>query len=185
MSNNGWRMATFTVALIAVGVGFYGFQERRAVNDLTVRLAAVTVEAKQAHDETLSLSAQLAAAMADAKQAHSDAAASEAQATTDEQHLQTQLAAEARPDLPVSVQFRKALLGPGLVGVFRNDSGKTLEFTLDLQSDVTGHHVRRAVVLNPNQFIEIGAKQGWPFAPGQRITLENPAYRTVARTVGS
>jgi hypothetical protein len=76
-------------------------------------------------------------------------------------------------------------MSAGLVGVFRNTSGKELEFTLDLDSAATGRHVHRAVVLNPNGLFEIGAKEGWAFAPGQRITLNNPAYRPVVRTVGS
>jgi hypothetical protein len=77
------------------------------------------------------------------------------------------------------------MLSAGLVGVFRNTSSQELEFTLDLESPATGRHVRRAIVLNPNGFLEIGAQQGWAFAPGQRITLNNPTYRPFVRTVGS
>jgi hypothetical protein len=110
-----------------------------------------------------------------------------AQATAQQQQLETteaRLAAESRPDLPINLSFRQALLSAGLVGIFRNTSGQELEFTLDLESPATGQHVRKAVVLNANGILEIGAQQGWAFAPGQRVMLNNPAYRPHAYTVG-
>ena len=70
------------------------------------------------------------------------------------------------------------------MGIFRNTSNKELEFTLDLESPATGRHVTRAIVINPNGILEVGAKEGWPFSPGQKITLSNPAYRPVVHTVG-
>jgi hypothetical protein len=59
-----------------------------------------------------------------------------------------------------------------------------LEFVLDLESPATGRHIRRAVVLNPYALLEIGQREGWAFAPGQRITLNNPTYRPLLATVG-
>jgi hypothetical protein len=188
MSTKAWRVATFVAAVAAVGLGAYAYTEYNAATALTAQLATATADAKQAHDTAASLSAQLAATTKDAAQAHSEAAATEAQAAAEQQQLQTtqaKLTAETRPDLPVSLSFRKALLNAGLVGVFRNTSGKELEFTLDLESPATGRHVHRAIVLDPNGFFEIGAKEGWLFAPGQRIMLNNPEYRPVLRTVGS
>lgn len=187
MGSKTWQIATFVLALVAVGTGVYAFTQHGEVTALTAQLAAATADAKQAHDSASSLSAQLAAVSKDAEQAHSEAAATEAQATAEQQQLQTteaKLAAEARPDLPVNLSFRKGLLSAGLVGVFRNTSSQELEFVLDLESPATGRHVRKSVVLNPNGFMEIGAQQGWPFAPGQRIILNNPAYRPRAFTVG-
>jgi hypothetical protein len=177
MGSKTWQVATFSVALIAVGAGVYALTQHSAVTDLTAQLAAATADAKQAHDTASSLSAQLATATK----------AAEVQASADQQQIQTtetKLAAEARPDLPVNLSFRKAMLSTGLVGVFRNTSSQELEFVLDLESPVTGRHVRKSVVLNANGFLEIGAQQGWPFSPGQRVILNNPAYRPRAYTVG-
>ncbi len=187
MNSKAWPIATFVVAVLAVGAGVYGLNQHSEVTSLTAQLAAVAADAKQAHDTVSNLSTQLAAATAEAKLAHSTADATAAQATAEQQQLQTteaQLAAEARPDLPVNLTFRKALLSAGLVGVFRNTSAKELEFTLDLESGATGRHIRKSVVLNPNGFLEIGAQQGWAFAPGQHIVMNNPAYRPRAYTVG-
>jgi hypothetical protein len=180
MDSKTWQIATFIAALVAVGAGVFAYTQHSAVTDLTARLAAATTDAKQAHDTASNLTAQLATANA-------QAAVIQAQASAEQQQLKTadsQLAAEARPDLPVNLSFRKALLSAGLVGVFRNTSSKILQFTLDLDSPATGQHVSRAYTLNPNGFLEIGAQQGWAFAPGQHITLNNPAYRPRAYTVG-
>jgi hypothetical protein len=194
MNSKAWQVATLVLALAAVGVGAYAFTQHSEVTALTTQLAAATADAKQAHDTASNLSAQLATMTKDAEQVRAEAAglqnqvqATEAQATAEQQQLLTteaKLAAEARPDLPVNLSFRKALLSAGLVGVFRNTSSQELEFVLDLESPATGRHIRKSVVLNPNGFLEIGAQQGWPFAPGQRIMPNNPAYRPRAYTVG-
>lgn len=194
MNSKAWQVATLVLALAAVGVGAYAFAQHSEVTALTTQLAAATADAKEAHDTASNLSAQLATMKKDAEEIRAEAAglhnqvqATEAQATAEQRQLQTteaNLAAEARPDLPVNLSFRKALLTTGLVGVFRNTSNKELEFVLDLESPATGRHIRKSVVLNPNGFLEIGAQQGWPFASGQRIMLNNPAYRPRAYTVG-
>lgn len=187
MNGKAWRIATFILAVVAASAGVYGFTQHNEVVSLTAQLATAAADAKQAHDTASNLSTQLAAAAADAKQAHSTADATAAQASAEQQQLQSteaKLAAETRPDLPVNLSFRKALLSAGLVGVFRNTSGNELEFTLDLESAASGRHIRKAVVLNPNGILQIGAHEGWPFAPGQRYVLNNPAYRPVVGVVG-
>jgi septal ring factor EnvC (AmiA/AmiB activator) len=194
MSNKAWQVSTVVAALVAVGVSVYAFTQHSAVTALTAQLATAAADAKQAHETASSLSAQLAATTKDAAQAHAEAAGlqnqvqtTEAQASAEEAQLQTteeKLASEKRPDLPVNLSFRKGLMSQGLVGVFRNTSAKEVEFTLDLESPATGRRFHRAVVLNPNGLFEVGAREGWAFAPGQRISLNNPAFRPVVRTVG-
>jgi hypothetical protein len=194
MNSKAWQVATLVLALAAIGVGAYAFMQHGEVTALTTQLATTTADAKQAHDIASNLSAQLATMTKDAEQVRAEAAglqnqvhATEVQASAEQLQLLTteaKLAAETRPDLPVNLSFRKALMSAGLVGVFRNTSGKELEFTLDLESPATGQHVRKAVVLNSNRAVEIGAQQGWAFAPGQRITLNNPPYRPLQFTVG-
>ena len=194
MNSKAWQVATLVLALAAIGVGAYAFMQHGEVTALTTQLATTTADAQQAHDIASNLSAQLATMTKDAEQVRAEAAglqnqvhATEVQASAEQLQLLTteaKLAAETRPDLPVNLSFRKALMSAGLVGVFRNTSGKELEFTLDLESPATGQLVRKAVVLNSNRAVEIGAQQGWAFAPGQRITLNDPAYRPLQFTVG-
>jgi hypothetical protein len=173
IGKSGWQTATFVMALIAIGVGGYAYLEHSAATALTAQLAAMTADSQQAHKEATTLRDQLAAA--------------QNQVSNEQQRLQSteaNLAAEARPDLPINLSFRKALLNPGLVAVLRNTSSRELEITLDVESAVTGRRIRRAVVINPNGVWEFGAQEGWPFAPGQRITLNHPAYRPIVQVVG-
>jgi uncharacterized protein YaiL (DUF2058 family) len=170
---SGWQTATFLVTLVAVGVGGYAYMQYSAATTLTAQLAATTADSQQARAEAATLRDQLLAA--------------QNQVSNEQQKLRSteaNLAAEVRPDLPINLSFRRALLNPGLVAVIRNTSGRELEITLDVESSVTGQHARRAVVINPNGVWEFGAQEGWPFAPGQRITLNNPAYRPIVQVVG-
>jgi hypothetical protein len=173
---------------LAIGLGVFAYTEHNTVAALTAQLAAASADAKQAQDKASALSAKLETVTKEAAGLQTQVQATQAQASAEQQQLQSteaKLAAEARPDLPVVVTYRNALLSAGLVGVFRNTSSRELEFTLDLASPATGRHIRRAVVLNPNGILEIGAQQGWAFAPGQQIMLINPAYRPIVKTVGS
>jgi hypothetical protein len=95
-----------------------------------------------------------------------------------------QLLAASRPDLPIKLSFRPALLSQGEVAVMQNLSNQTLEITLDVQSSATGAHLRRALVINPGQTGQFGPQEGWAFASGQLVTLGNPAFRPITRAVG-
>ena len=101
------------------------------------------------------------------------------------QMAQSRLVAEGRPDLPVSLHFRKAFLFDGDVAVLQNLSRDTLEITLDVESAATGLHTRKVFVINGGGRSEFGPHEGWAFAPGQRVTLNNPAYRPLEHTLGS
>jgi hypothetical protein len=170
---SGWQTVTFLMALVVVGIGGYAYMQYSAAAALTTQLSEMTADSQQAHAEATTLRDQLAAAQ---------------NQVSNEQHklqsTEANLAAEARPDLPINLSFRKALLNPGLVAVLRNTSSRELEITLDVESSVSGQRIRRAVVINPNGVWEFGAQEGWPFAPGQRVTLNNPAYRPIVQTVG-
>jgi septal ring factor EnvC (AmiA/AmiB activator) len=191
--SKSWQISTLIAGTVAVGTIAYALSQHSEVLALTAQLGAISsqlasanADLKETREKADSLSAQLAASTSEAQQAHAQTAEVQAKANVEQQQLETtqaRLASEARPDLPVSISFRKALLSQGLVGVLRNNTNRELEFTLDLESPATGKHVRKAVVLNPNSFVEIGTAQGWAFAPGQHIILNNPAYRPMLRTV--
>jgi hypothetical protein len=185
MRINSWHVPAFVFAL--TGVGTYAYVQHGAAVALTARATEATADANQAHEAATNLSRQLASTEKAAEEARGEAAANEAQATQEREQLektQATLAAESRPDLPVALSFRRGLLSAGLVGMIRNTSNRELEFSLDLESPATGRHMRRSIVLNPHALMEIGGHQGWAFAPGQRITLNNPVYRPLLLTVG-
>lgn len=113
------------------------------------------------------------------QQQHQAAKVSEAYATAQQRIsvLSSQLSEEAKRDLPIVVSFRRAVLGNGLVVIFRNDSGSTLEAAAELSSPATGEKRTAHLVLPPNGVQEIGYAQGWPVVAGQHIRLVNNAYR--------
>ena len=90
----------------------------------------------------------------------------------------------SRPPLPVSVGFRQALMGPGLVAMFRNNSAVLLEVKATIQSSDINSTKTYQLVLPPNGVQEIGWLEGWSFVPGQRIDLMNNRFRPVYYLVG-
>jgi hypothetical protein len=96
----------------------------------------------------------------------------------------TQLVAEVRPDLPVRVAFRRALLGSGQVALLQNLSNREIQVTLEVSAPATGQHFSRPLVIEPNRTREFGHIEGWEFAAGQEVTLNNAQYRPLSVLVG-
>jgi len=92
------------------------------------------------------------------------------------QQLLTQARELAKPDLPVEVSTRAALLGAGRVLVIRNDSPKELDITAQFKRG-DGPAVTQALVIQPNGFTQVGKDQGWTFARGDSVVLSNPDFR--------
>jgi hypothetical protein len=90
----------------------------------------------------------------------------------------------SRPELPLKLSFHDALIGADKRAVLENLSDSALEVMLDVKSPVTGAHFSRTFVINPRSFGQVGRAQGWPFARGQLVTVSNPEYRPLVRTVG-
>jgi len=195
--SSSWKLATGAAAAVAIALGAFAYTQHNSVTELTAKLAAATADSQQAHASASSLSAQLDAAKKDAETAHAAATglqsqvqASEAQASAEQQQLQSteaKLAAEKRPDLPITVEFKKPLLrGGAIVAILHNPSHETIEVTVYLESKATGQNRRQTLVVPP---ITVSAGREfkpaqWAFAPGQRIALVNPAYRPYVQTVG-
>jgi hypothetical protein len=110
----------------------------------------------------------------------------EAQASALEEKLlstQARLAAQSRRDLPIQLSFHDAVRRSGKVAVLHNLADADLEVLLEMHSPASGEHVRRPLVINALGLLEIGAAQGWRFAPGQIVTLDNNQYRPLVRIV--
>jgi len=106
------------------------------------------------------------------------------QAKNQLQASQSRLVAEVRPDLPVRVGFRKAIFGSGQVAVLQNLSNEELQVTLEVTSTANGLHYQQPLVIEPNRIREIGGHEGWEFATGQTVTLNNTQYRPLRVVVG-
>jgi len=89
----------------------------------------------------------------------------------------------SKRDLPVTVTFRRALLGTGLVATFRNISSNDLEIAVLFTSPETGLEKRANLVISANGVQEIGSLEGWAFAVGHVIELTSSKYRPMQHKV--
>jgi hypothetical protein len=84
---------------------------------------------------------------------------------------------QSKPELPVSVNFRHAILGQGLVAQFRNNSGAALEVALKLTRPATNTYQSEVLELPSTGVTEVGPLDGWMFVAGQDVELRNVSYR--------
>jgi len=163
-----WKAGTAAFALLAIGATLCAYDQYRSVGSLAAQLAVATADARRAHDETVALQTQLQDTKAQVGSEHQQLAAAQQQASAEEQRLTDvqqqvdaqqqqlqstaeRLAQESRPDLPIRLTFRNALLSQGMVAVFQNLSDTALELVIDVQSPVSGAHARRLLVINAHQ----------------------------------
>ena len=89
-------------------------------------------------------------------------------------------AGASKPDLPVLVQTRNALLGPGRVARLVNNSGAaTLDVIATFKNPTSQEERRYNVTLSPGRFKEIGYHEGWIVHTGDQVTLYNAAYKPI------
>ena len=165
-TGTGSKIIAGVAVVLAMASGAITFSEYNTAKELTVQLNAATADAQKLRE-------QLAAATQDAQQAHTQASA--------EQQL---LVKEARPDLPITMGFRPSLLGNGKVAVIQNISNSEIEVTMDVVSPATGLTFHRALVIDAHRVQQLGKAEGWEFAAGQQVRLNNPKYRPAGWTVG-
>jgi hypothetical protein len=90
--------------------------------------------------------------------------------------LQMQSNELAKPDLPVRVGLRRALLASGLVLTMQNASGSDLPITATFGRPGAAPQTRE-LVLPANGVKQIGENDGWAFAAGDSVVLSNPNFR--------
>lgn len=164
-----WKVATIALGMIAVGACAYSFMLYSA---FSTDLAAARKDIKLAHNEVVNLIAQLKS--------------TEAQANAVQEKLvrtQARLAARSRRDLPIRLSFHDAGLRSGKVAVLHNLADADLEIVLEVHSPASDEHVKRPLVISAHGMLQIGAAQGWRFAPGQIVTLDSDKYRPIVRIV--
>lgn len=81
------------------------------------------------------------------------------------------------PQLPVSVQFRRALLGPGYVLRVNNTSSQPLQVMATVTHPAVNDSRRFDLYIAANGYSEVGKLSGWTTEPGDQIKLENSNYR--------
>lgn len=81
------------------------------------------------------------------------------------------------PPMPIAVQTRTALTGPGLVLAVRNTSDSYLTFLVTLKNPTTTEEKSFRLDGPPGGVVEIGHKEGWALASGDNIKVTNNAYQ--------
>ena len=99
------------------------------------------------------------------------------------QEVQAKEALLNTPEVPVTVSYRQAFAGPGLVAVFRNNSLKTLSVLATFFNPTTGQQRSSQLTITPQGVAEVGHAEGWAFASGDKITLKSADYREVSAQV--
>lgn len=81
-----------------------------------------------------------------------------------------------KPDLPVSVSFRPAALGPGLVARFTTTVKQDVPVQVTVRSKAFGTSKQFRLHLQSAGLVELGHAEGAPLEPGDELLLENQAF---------
>lgn len=90
--------------------------------------------------------------------------------------LREQLA--KKPDLPVTVTYRKALIGAGYVAVIQTTVKEEIPLIAVVSSQALGTTKRFELHVSPQAPTQLGHSEGATFENGDVLTLENANYAT-------
>jgi ribosomal protein L10 len=81
-----------------------------------------------------------------------------------------------KPEMPVSVSFRNALVGKSLVAQIHNNSNATMKIVVEVSSPTTGETKKAEFVIGGKEMKEFGWAEGWQFVSGESIRIHNADY---------
>jgi len=88
-----------------------------------------------------------------------------------------------KPELPVTMSLRKAVMGPGYVAVFNTTVKSPVTVLATLKSAALGTSKQFELRLNPTTATELGHLEGAVIERGDTITLENNNYSPIIFSV--
>ncbi|CAG0998625.1 hypothetical protein MTYP_02719 [Methylophilaceae bacterium] len=88
-----------------------------------------------------------------------------------------------KPELPVSLNVRKALTGNGLVVQFTNRSDKYLSVIARFENPTTRETETVRLDLTPMGTKEIGHLEGWAFSSSDVIHLQHNDYASISMAI--
>ena len=156
------------------------------VDEANKKIAELQAQTAAAQAETEKIKAQAAAAQADAEKikAEADAAKNENQ-NLEAQNSQLQAKVDEKPLLPVTISFRKAMIGPGKVAVFNTTIKTPVPVLVQLQSAALGTTKQFELHLASTHTTELGYLEGAVIESGDTITVTNQNYSPVSFTVSN
>lgn len=96
----------------------------------------------------------------------------------------TQAVIEKKPEMPIELGKRDALLGDGEVVQLKSIFSRNLTVTVKCMRPGLGDQKTFSVELIPNQPKEIGHLEGWAFKKGDRITISHSAFEDMNKFIG-
>ena len=136
-------------------------------------------EVDEANKKIAELQAQVAATQAETKAAKDETQKFEAQ------NSRLQAKVDEKPALPVTVTFRKAIMGPGNVAVFNTTIKAPIAVLVQLHSASLGTTKQFELHLESTHATELGHLEGAVIESGDTITVKNQNYLPVHFTVGN
>lgn len=83
---------------------------------------------------------------------------------------------DTKPELPITVSFREAMMGPGNVAIFNTTIKSPVPILVTLHSSAFGTDKRFELHLEPSHSTELGHMEGAVIENGDTITIENQNY---------
>lgn len=154
------------------------------VDEANKKIAELQAQTAAAQAETEKIKAQAAATQAEAEKikAEAETAKNENQ-SLEAQNSQLQAKVDEKPELPVTVPFRKAMMGPGNVAILNTTIKSNVPVLITLHSAALGTSKTFELHLNPSHPTELGHQEGAVIENGDTISIENKNYSPVTFTV--
>lgn len=198
-------IAIAAIAILAIATAVFGFLYFQASRDLEGQKATVATlqsELAVAKSDVAKESARAAELKSDLNAAQTVAqslAAKSTQLQSDIESKEQALAKEksnaesaqaalerekARPPaVPVRVEMRSSAMGRGLVAMLTNTLAKQSPLLLATQNPTTQAAKRFSLQVAPGTKLELGYREGWQFASGDRVLLRSAGFEDVQYTV--
>lgn len=142
------------------------------LDEANKKIAELQAETAASHAETAKIRAEAEAAKN--KNQNLEARNSQLQAKVDE-----------KPELPVTLSFRKAIMGPGYVAIFNTTIKAPVAVLVNLHSAALGTTKQIELHLDSTHLTELGHMEGAVIENGDTITIENQNYSPISFTVSN
>ena len=159
-------------------------EANKKIAELQAQAAASQAQAAALQAETAKIQAKAAASQieADKVKAEAETAKSENQ-NLEAVNTQLQAKVDEKPALPVTVSFRKALIGHSNVAIFNTTIKQQVPILVLLQSAALGTTRQFEVHLDSTRATELGHLEGAVIENGDTITIQNKIYSPISFTV--
>lgn len=88
-----------------------------------------------------------------------------------------------KPEMPISISVRQAIIGAGLVAQITNHSDKFLAVVATFENPTMNQKKSFRLDLSPKSGKEVGHLEGWTFATGDKVLIKHNDYEALNKTI--